>query len=73
MEWVTGVRIRHAQELLETTDHGIERISRAVGSPSPSTFRTHFRRAVGLTPQGYRAGFGFGTAAPIGDRLGKAA
>ena len=57
MEWVSGVRIRHAQELLETTDHGIERIARHVGFASPSNFRTHFRRTVGVTPNGYRSTF----------------
>jgi transcriptional regulator GlxA family with amidase domain len=58
MEWVTGVRIRHAQELLETTDHGVERIARQVGFTSPANFRTHFRRLVGVSPRDYRATFG---------------
>jgi transcriptional regulator GlxA family with amidase domain len=57
MEWVTGVRIRHAQELLETTDHSIERIARQVGFSSPSTFREQFRRAARVTPSEYRATF----------------
>lgn len=58
MEWVTGVRIRHAQELLETTDHGIERIANQVGFTSPSNFRNQFRRLVGVTPREYRTTFG---------------
>ncbi|MFI6423456.1 GlxA family transcriptional regulator [Promicromonospora sp. NPDC050880] len=57
MQWITGVRIRHAQELLETTDYGVERIARQVGFPSPSTFRALFRRATGVTPSGYRVTF----------------
>jgi transcriptional regulator GlxA family with amidase domain len=57
MEWVTGVRIRHAQELLETTDHSIERIARQIGFSSPSTFREQFRRAAQVTPSEYRATF----------------
>ncbi|MFF2085987.1 GlxA family transcriptional regulator [Nocardia sp. NPDC058176] len=57
MEWVTGVRIRHAQELLETTEHGVERIARHVGFTSPSSFRVHFRRLLGVTPNDYRATF----------------
>ncbi|MCP2264580.1 GlxA family transcriptional regulator [Promicromonospora thailandica] len=57
MQWLTGVRIRHAQELLETTDYGVERIARQVGFPSPSTFRELFRRATGVTPRGYRVTF----------------
>ncbi|CUU59736.1 Transcriptional regulator GlxA family, contains an amidase domain and an AraC-type DNA-binding HTH domain [Parafrankia irregularis] len=62
MEWVTGVRVRHAQELLETTDHGVERIARHVGFPSASNFRAHFRRLAGVTPHEYRSTF-TGTAA----------
>lgn len=57
MEWVTGVRIRHAQELLETTDHSIERIARQVGFSSPSAFREQFRRATRVSPSEYRATF----------------
>ncbi len=57
MEWVAGVRIRHAQELLETTDHGIERIARQTGFTSPSNFRAQFRRTVGVTPSEYRTMF----------------
>ncbi|WP_127784113.1 helix-turn-helix domain-containing protein [Rhodococcus sp. X156] len=57
MEWLTGVRIRHAQELLETTDHGVERIAQQVGFASPSSFRTHFRRLAGTSPKEYRATF----------------
>lgn len=57
MEWVAGVRIRHAQELLETTDHGIDRIARQTGFSSPSNFRAQFRRATGVTPSEYRSTF----------------
>jgi transcriptional regulator GlxA family with amidase domain len=57
VQWLGGVRIRHAQELLETTDHGVERIARQVGFPSPSNFRTLFRRATGVTPHAYRTTF----------------
>lgn len=57
MEWLTGVRIRHAQELLETTDHAVERIATQVGFTNPSSFRTHFARLVGTNPRDYRATF----------------
>lgn len=57
MEWVTGVRIRHAQELLETTDHGIDRIARQTGFSSPSNFRAQFGRTAGVAPSDYRATF----------------
>lgn len=57
MQWLGGVRIRHAQELLETTDYGVERIARQVGFPTPSNFRALFRRATGVTPHAYRTTF----------------
>ena len=44
MQWVTGVRVRHAQQLLESTSHGVERIGREVGFTSPANFREQFRR-----------------------------
>jgi transcriptional regulator GlxA family with amidase domain len=57
IQWLAGVRIRHAQELLETTDHSIERIARQVGFSSPTNFRALFRRATGVAPKSYRATF----------------
>lgn len=55
IEWLTGVRIRHAQELLEMTDRRVEHIARHVGFSTPSNFRTQFRRTVGVTPSEYLA------------------
>jgi transcriptional regulator GlxA family with amidase domain len=57
MQWVTGVRIRHAQELLERTPDGIELIARQVGFPSASSFREQFKRVAGVSPHGYRNTF----------------
>jgi transcriptional regulator GlxA family with amidase domain len=57
MQWVTGVRVRHAQQLLENTSHGIERIGRDVGFTSPANFREQFRRLTGVAPQSYRNTF----------------
>ncbi|MDT5219504.1 MAG: hypothetical protein QOF15_1609 [Mycobacterium sp.] len=57
MQWVNGVRIRHAQELLEATDDGIESISRRVGFTSATNFREQFRRLAGVSPQNYRSTF----------------
>ena len=44
MQWLTGVRVRHAQRLLESTSHGVERIGREVGFTSAANFRDQFRR-----------------------------
>ncbi|MDT5067325.1 MAG: hypothetical protein QOK02_3480 [Mycobacterium sp.] len=57
MQWVTGVRIRHAQELLESTSYGVERIGREVGFSSSANFREQFRRLTGVAPQTYRNTF----------------
>jgi transcriptional regulator GlxA family with amidase domain len=60
MQWLTGVRVRHAQELLERTPDSIELIARQVGFRSASNFREQFRRVAGVSPQGYRHTFRVG-------------
>lgn len=57
MQWVTGVRVRHAQELLEGTSLGVERIGRDVGFTSAANFREQFRRLSGVAPLVYRNTF----------------
>ncbi|WP_326557616.1 GlxA family transcriptional regulator [Micromonospora sp. NBC_01796] len=60
MQWLTNVRIRRAQELLETTDHGIDRIAHQVGFTSPTNFRAQFKRVSGVAPRAYRSTFRHG-------------
>ncbi|WP_194822890.1 GlxA family transcriptional regulator [Micromonospora sp. S-DT3-3-22] len=57
MQWVAAVRIRRAQELLERTDHGVDRIAHLVGFASPAHFRVQFKRLSGVSPQVYRRTF----------------
>jgi transcriptional regulator GlxA family with amidase domain len=57
MQWLNTVRIRQAQELLATTDYGIDRIAHQVGFTSPANFRAQFKRISGLAPQAYRGNF----------------
>jgi transcriptional regulator GlxA family with amidase domain len=57
MQWLTGVRVRHAQQMLETTSHGVERVGREVGFASSANFREQFRRLTGVSPQNYRNTF----------------
>lgn len=57
MQWVAGVRIRQAQELLETTDHTVDRIAAQTGFPTTSNFRSQFGQVVGVTPGAYRKVF----------------
>ena len=64
MQWVTGVRIRRAQELLETTDRGVDHIAHLVGFASAAHFRTQFTRLSGVGPRAYRTAF---RTRPAGD------
>ena len=57
MRWLTGVRIRTAQSMLETTTHPIDRIAHESGFPSVTQFRSMFRRTAGTTPADYRRAF----------------
>jgi transcriptional regulator GlxA family with amidase domain len=57
MQWLTGVRVRHAQQLLESTAYGVEKIGRDVGFTSPANFREQFRRLTGVAPLNYRNTF----------------
>jgi AraC family transcriptional regulator, transcriptional activator FtrA len=55
--WVTSQRILRAEELLETTDHPVERIAAQVGFGNAATLRHHFSRARTVSPQQYRRTF----------------
>ena len=55
--WLTRERIARARDLLETTDAGIVSISDAVGFGAPETFRHHFKRHIGVSPNRYREQF----------------
>ncbi len=57
MQWVNNVRIRHAQQLLESTGDSIETIARKTGFASSANFREQFRRLAGVSPQTYRHTF----------------
>jgi transcriptional regulator GlxA family with amidase domain len=63
LQWLLRARVRRAQYLLESTDHGIERIAAQSGFGSPTAFRERFKRVTGTTPQSYRAAFGASRAA----------
>lgn len=58
-EYVTRLRVSHAQRLLLTTDWSVERVARESGFASSSRFFAAFRRQTGgITPRRYRAGSG---------------
>lgn len=56
-DWLTGVRVDRARELLETSSLPIERIAEATGFGTATTLRHHFRRRLGTSPGAYRSRF----------------
>ena len=57
LRWLHTQRIHRAQELLETTDDGIELIAARTGMGTAATLRRHFHRALGVPPDVYRRTF----------------
>jgi len=57
LQWLLDARVRNAQALLETTRLSVEEVAAAAGFEGPSTFRTRFRRTVGVSPVAYRKTF----------------
>ena len=53
-EYLTRLRVSHAQRLLLTTDWTVERVALDCGFGSPSRFFAAFRRRSGCTPREYR-------------------
>jgi transcriptional regulator GlxA family with amidase domain len=56
-QWLLHQRVLLAQQLLESTDLPIDRITESTGFGSPMALRTHFRRTLGCSPTDYRAAF----------------
>ncbi len=54
IQWVTGVRVRHAQELLERTSDSVESIGYRVGFESAANFRAQFKQIAQVPPRLYR-------------------
>jgi AraC family transcriptional regulator, transcriptional activator FtrA len=57
VEWVIGLRISRAKQLLEVTPHNIDEIAAACGFGSAATLRHHFRERLKTSPASYRAHF----------------
>ncbi|MFI5619665.1 GlxA family transcriptional regulator [Streptomyces sp. NPDC051567] len=57
LQWLLRARVHRAQQLLETTAIPVERIATETGFGAPSTFRQHFARHTGVSPQTYRTAF----------------
>lgn len=56
-EWLIGLRIARAKDLLETSRRSVERIAVDCGFGSVATLRHHFRQRVHMSPAAYRARF----------------
>ncbi len=56
-QWVIQQRVLRAQQLLETTSHGIDVVAHSSGFGSAATLRHHFQQSVQTTPTRYRARF----------------
>jgi AraC-like DNA-binding protein len=54
IEYLTWVRIGHAQRLLAETDKSCQKIADEVGYNNQSYFSRAFRRVVGITPRQFR-------------------
>ena len=54
MTFLAGWRLAMAADLLRDTDATLESVARAVGYGSPFALSTAFKRAHGVSPQGYR-------------------
>jgi transcriptional regulator GlxA family with amidase domain len=63
MHWLLNARIRRAQELLEASTAYADDIAISCGFQSTVTFRSSFKRIVGLTPVEYRRTFNSPAAA----------
>jgi len=57
LDYVQGIRIEVAKQMLESDMDNIETISSCVGYEDPTSFRRIFKRKVGLTPAVYRRKF----------------
>jgi AraC family transcriptional activator FtrA len=58
IEWLIRLRVRRAQDLLESSREPIERIAELAGFGTPETLRHHFRKVIGTSPAAWRRTFG---------------
>lgn len=56
--WLNRQRILRAQQLLESTDEGLEQIAQVAGFGTAAVMRHHFLKVLQTTPTSYRRAFG---------------
>lgn len=54
LEYVHGIRVERARELLEVETIAVDEVGHAVGYEDPTFFRRLFKRTTGMTPAAYR-------------------
>ncbi|MET8470517.1 helix-turn-helix domain-containing protein [Streptomyces sp. NPDC006422] len=57
MTWLNRQRLDRARELLEQTDHTVDRVAAETGFGSGTSLRQHFQAVLGVSPGAYRATF----------------
>lgn len=57
LHWLTGLRVRRAKDLLETTTLSIEEVAQESGFTTAALLRHHFHATVRLSPSDYRGQF----------------
>ncbi len=64
-DYIQTLRIEEAKHLLETTTTSIDEVSAAVGYSEPSSFRSAFRKRVGISASAYRKKWQVLSTAPV--------
>ncbi|WP_405636228.1 helix-turn-helix domain-containing protein [Streptomyces sp. NBC_00056] len=57
IQWLTQRRVDRARELLEQTDHTVDRIAAEAGFGTGASLRAHFQAGLGVPPGAYRSTF----------------
>ncbi|ADB32696.1 transcriptional regulator, AraC family [Kribbella flavida DSM 17836] len=55
--WLLQQRVRHACQLLETTDLSVDRVAQVAGLGTAASLRHHLRNDLGVSPLAYRKTF----------------
>jgi AraC family transcriptional activator FtrA len=57
LDWIAGLRVRRAKDLLETTSLSVEEVAERCGFRSAAVLRHHFRTRVKVSPNNCRNRF----------------
>jgi transcriptional regulator GlxA family with amidase domain len=57
VRWLTQQRVERARQLLEETDHSVDRVAAEAGFGTAASLRQHLQAALGVSPSAYRGTF----------------